>query len=98
MNLRLAGFGWVLSLFLKGGEEVLCTGKGQHGRFQGTTMAFAYTQNVRLVNKNLLRFKLGTCPIKVYNITNKSASLLTGLRNHTSEDCMSLYFPTQNLR
>ena len=49
MDLRLAGFGWVLSFF-RAGEEVLCTGKGQHGWFQGTTTAFAYTQNVRLVN------------------------------------------------
>ena len=75
----------------------MCTGKEKHGQFQGTTMAFAYTQNVRLVNKNWLRFKPGTCPIKAYNITNKSTSLLTGLRHHTSEVCMSLYFPTQNL-
>ena len=98
MDLRLAGFGWFLSLFLRAGEEVLCIRKRLHGRFKGTTMAFAYTQNVRLVNKNWLRFKPGTCPIKVYNITNKSTSLLTGLRNHTPEVCMSLYFPNQNLR
>ena len=64
MDLRLAGYGWVLSFF-KGRGGGLCTGKGQHGRFQGTTMAFAYTQNVRLVNKNWLRFKPRTCPIKV---------------------------------
>jgi hypothetical protein len=60
VDLRLAGFGWVLSLFLRAGEEVLCIQKGQHGWFKGTTMAFAYSQNLRLVNKNCLRFKPGT--------------------------------------
>jgi hypothetical protein len=56
------------------------------------------TQNVRQVIKNWLRFKPGTCHIQFYTITNKSTSLLTGLRNHTSKVCMSLSFPTQNLR
>jgi hypothetical protein len=98
-DLRLGSFGWVLSLFFKGGRG------GGFVYWEGAAWPIPRYYHVICLHtkcetgqQKLAEIQQGACPIQVYSITNKSTSLLTDLRNHTSEVCMSLYFPTQNLR